>query len=120
MSKLIALIGASCEATGHPSECQEPALGDTDEGGDESVTINGTPIATHEDSMHFPDHAHAYSSDKGCYDVQSHDLVPDETPQITVNGQPVMRVGDSTTDPGSGGTAEIVDSGGNSAVSHTP
>ncbi|UBF22176.1 PAAR repeat protein [Halorubrum virus HRTV-2] len=117
----LALIGASCEATGHPGECGSVASGTTqDSDGDKSVTINGTPVATHGDVMNFPSHAHAYTGDPpACTSYSSHDLTPDEAPAITVNGQPVMRAGDSTTDPGSGGTASIINSGGNGAVTHT-
>lgn len=120
----VVLIGASCEATGHPSSCTEPAPGTVENtDGNDTITLNGKPLADHGDKMHFPSHAHKYSdinSDgaKECHDNQSHDLVPDQNPVISIDGNPVMRVADSTTDPGSGGTAEIKDSGGNSVISH--
>lgn len=116
----LALVSGSCDATGHPTQCQEPAPGSIQDADAKTpITVDGTPLADHGDRLHFDSHAHAYSSMKGCYDMQSHDLVPDQTPPITVDGRPVMRVGDHTTDPGSGGTAEIVGSGGNSALTHT-
>ncbi|UBF19611.1 PAAR repeat protein [Halorubrum tailed virus 10] len=120
MSKNLAVHGATCEADGHPSECQATVTGQTkDADGDTSVTINGVPLTDHGDSMHFPSHAHAYSGDPpACTSYSSHDLVPDESPSFTVNGRPVVRVGDSTSDPGAG-TAQVVDSGGNGAVTHT-
>ncbi|QIR31194.1 hypothetical protein M1M18_gp106 [Halorubrum virus Serpecor1] len=118
----IALHGSACEADGHPSKCQSTVSGETKDGdGDTSVTINGVPVTDHNDSMHFPSHAHAYvETDDGgyCDDFYSHDLVPDQSHSLTVNGQPVVREGDSTSDPGAG-TATVLDSGGNSAVTHT-
>jgi uncharacterized Zn-binding protein involved in type VI secretion len=89
--------------------------------GDTSVTINGVPVTDHDDSIHFPSHAHAFvETDDGgyCDDFYSHDLTPDQNPDITINGQPIVRVGDSTSDPGAG-TATVMDSGGNGAVTHT-
>lgn len=119
MSKEIAVHGATCEADGHPSECQPTVTGQTqDADGDTSVTINGVPVTDHGDSMHFDSHAHAYNEEEGCISLSSHDLVPDQSHSFTVNGRPVVRVGDSTSDPGAG-TAKVVDSGGNGAVTHT-
>lgn len=104
MTKL-AINGTECEADSHPSNCGAVVQGSCQDSN--SFTINGTPVATHGGSMHFDSHAHAYNETDGCHDYQSHDLVPDESPSFTHNGNPVMRVGDSTTDPGSGGTADI-------------
>lgn len=104
-----ALVGDSCEADGHPTECTEPAPGtieDTDNS--QPLTLDGTAVADHGDRMHFDSHSHDYSTDLGCHDVQSHDLVPDQMNPWTVDGRSLMAVGDSTTDPESGGTAEIV------------
>jgi uncharacterized Zn-binding protein involved in type VI secretion len=118
---LLALLGAPCEAGGHPGECGTVASGALqDSDGDTSVTINGTPVATHGDSMSFGSHAHSYGGDPPvCKSFSSHELTPDQSHDLTVNGQPVMRAGDSTTDPRSGGTASITGSGGQSAVTHT-
>lgn len=115
----LALVGAACEATGHPSVCTEPAPG-TIQDADSSapITVDGTPVADHGDRMHFPSHGHAVDEKGNCINYQTHDLIPDQTPPITVNGNAVMRVGDSTTDP-SGGTASIVGAGGNAALTHT-
>lgn len=119
-SKQIAVIGADCEAQGHPSSCQEPAPGNLEEvGGEKGVSINGVAVATHGDSMHYPTHAHDYSSEEGCHAISSHDLTPDQEPGVTVNGEPIVRNGDTTTDPGSGGTAEVINSGGNTGVTHS-
>ena len=119
-----ALIGAACLADGHPSSCTEPAPGTVQEGGTSAVTVDGTPVADHGDVMHYPSHSHSYSDVDGdgsneCTDLSSHDLVPDESPSVTIDGQPVMRVGDETTDPESGGRAWVDGAGGNSAVTHT-
>ena len=122
MSKLWVVHGASCEADGHPGECQATVSGETKDGdGDTSVTINGVPVTDHNDSMYFDPHAHNYvETDDGgyCDDYYSHELTPDQNPDITINGQPIIRVGDSTSDPGAG-TATVLNSGGNGAVTHT-
>jgi len=125
-SKKIATIGASCEASGHPSECEATVSGSVEDAdGETGVTINGTPVATHGDSMEFGSHAHDYVDTDGdgkadsCADFVSHSLTPDSSSSFTVNGEPVMHKGDSTTDPGSGGTAEITGSGDNDGVTHT-
>lgn len=115
----VALDGANCEADGHPSECQEPAPGSVDDS-DSIWRVEGTPVGTQDDgTMEFPSHAHDYDSENGCHDNQSHSLVPDDSHILKEEGQPLMFVGDSTTDPGSGGTAEVVDSGGNSILRET-
>lgn len=115
----LALVGAACLADGHPTECTEPAPGSIQ--GSTPVTIDGTSIADQgADRMHYDPHAHDYAPEPGCHDVFGHDLTPDQSPPITVDGQPVMRETDDTTDPGSGGRAWIDDSGGNTAVTHTP
>ena len=112
--------GSACEADGHPGECQAVVSGSTqDADGDTSVTINGVPVTDHADSMHFPSHAHSFSGEPPtCGGYYSHDLTPDQNPDITINGEPIVRVGDSTSDPG-GGTAEVKGSGANDAVTHT-
>ena len=116
----LALVGASCEASGHPSVCGETASGAVQDADNAApVTVDGTGIATHGDRMHFQSHGHAVAPLGGCIDYQTHDLIPDQSPPITVDGNPVMRVGDSTTDPGSGGTASIVDAGGANVLTHT-
>lgn len=119
----IVLVGANCEATGHPTECTEPAPGAVTSTSSSSLSINGTDIYSEDTAdMHFDSHAHSYIDTNAdgipdtCSDMQSHDLDPDQSHSITLNSTPIYLVGDSTTDPGSGGTATILDSGGNSTV----
>jgi hypothetical protein len=70
--------------------------------------------------MDFPPHEHDIDPTTGaCINTQSHSLQTDQTRNITVNGESVVIIGDSTTDPGSGGTAEIVNANNNSTVSVT-
>jgi hypothetical protein len=103
----VSLIGDPCEATGHPPQCTEPAPG-TVEGVGSILSVNGTSVYSADSAdMVFGSHAHSYSTDKGCFDVQSHSLDPDQSHILSVNGTTVQAVGDSTTDPGSGGTASI-------------
>jgi len=123
-TQTLAVVGAGCLADSHPSSCTEPAPGAVQEGGSDAITIDGVAVADHGDTMHYPTHAHAYYDINGdgspeCTEMASHDIIPDQTPPITIDGQPVMRVGDDTTDPGSGGRAWIDDAGGNTAITHT-
>lgn len=109
----VSVNGDSCEASGHPSSCTEPAPGEVEASG--KLTLNGKAIASHDDVMHFDSHAHEYSDinsdgSNECHNFQSHDLVPDQSPAFSHNGEPIMRVGDDTSDPGSGGTASITSS----------
>jgi hypothetical protein len=115
-----ALIGSSCEADGHPSSCTEPAPGTVEATDDALLSIEGADVATHQAAeMHFPSHAHDYDPEAGCIEMQSHDLTPDQEHLLTVNGASVMCVDDSTDDPRSGGTAAIVDDGGNDLLTVT-
>lgn len=110
-----ALDGAACEADGHPTDCQEPASGSVTASG--SIwRVEGTPVGTQDGTMEFPSHSHDHSVEEGCHDDQSHSLTPDDSHILREEGQPLMFVGDSTDDPGSGGTAEIVGDGGNSIL----
>jgi uncharacterized Zn-binding protein involved in type VI secretion len=105
MSK-VAVDDDECLAEGHPSVCTEPAPGDVESSAD--FTLNGKPIGTHSGSMHFDSHGHSVDPDTGaCAGFQTHDVVPDETPDFTHNGEPIMRVGDETDDPGTGQPAYI-------------
>lgn len=107
-----AVVGADCLADGHPSSCTEPAQGMIEDAdGETPLMIDGTPVADHGDAMHYDSHAHDYSSEEGCYAMQSHDLTPDQTPPWTVDGRPLILEGNDTSDPGSGGRA-WVDSAG--------
>ncbi|AFH21893.1 hypothetical protein OSG_eHP12_00090 [environmental Halophage eHP-12] len=117
----IVLLGSDCEADGHPSKCPGVVDGSVvDADGDTSVSVNGTAVASRGDRMDFPPHEHAIDPVTGaCIDTQSHSLQTDQTRPVTVNGQSVVLVGDSTTDPGSGGTADVINSGGNQDVTVT-
>lgn len=117
MSEIV-LLGAQCESTGHPSLCTEPASGTvTENNTSTSVSINGTVVANHGDSMNFPSHGHNVAGDPlQCVDYQTHNLTPSQTGGMKINGKRVMQNGDTQTDPGSGGTATIIESGGNSSV----
>lgn len=119
MASDFALIDSVCEATGHPSKCTEPATGSVN-GSSSSVSVDGVSIGVAtSNKLHFDSHAHDHSTIEGCHSMQSHDLDPEDDHSVTLDGDPLLLVGDSTTDPGSGGTAEVVDSGGNSSVSLT-
>lgn len=125
MASEYALIGSNCEAYGHPNECQEPASGSVTESSESSVTIDGVGIATIKTAdMHFNSHAHAYDPENGCISMASHDIDPDEPgpgtdSSVRINGSPVYVANTSVaTDPDSGGAVDIIDSGGNSSVSH--
>ena len=116
-----ARIGANCEATGHPAECTATAPGSLDSTSHCIVSVEGTDVGSHGTSdMHFPSHGHDTETDSegnvSCVDYQTHDIDPDDTHIVRVEGTPVVFEGDSTTDPGSGGTASVVDAGGNSIV----
>jgi len=116
----IVLLGADCEADGHPSKCPGVVGGTVvDADGDTSVSVNGTAVASRGDRMDFPPHEHDIGPDGGCINTQSHSLQTDQTRPVTVNGQSVVLVGDSITDPGSGGTADVINSGGNQDVTVT-
>lgn len=110
-----AVIDASCEAKGHPSDCTEPAPGTvvSTSTHDITVTVGGTTkeIATIDTAdMDFPSHAHEYSDEDGCHEKESHTIDPDEgDPSITINGSPIYEVDSAvTSDPGSGGDVDIV------------
>lgn len=108
-----ALDGMSAEASGHPTECTEPASGSVN-GGASSVTVtdsggNTKALATVADSsVDFPSHSHDYSESEGCHDMQSHSIDPDTvSSSVSVNGSAVYIVGDVGTDPTTGGTVSI-------------
>ncbi|SEH61091.1 hypothetical protein SAMN05192561_11269 [Halopenitus malekzadehii] len=115
-----ALIDAPCEADGHPSACSEPAAGAVESTDDALLSVEGADVADHATAvMHFADHGHSTDPMGNCVDYQTHDLTPDQEHILMVNGAPVMCVDDSTTDPGSGGTAMLTDHGGNQLLSVT-
>jgi uncharacterized Zn-binding protein involved in type VI secretion len=120
-TEFIPQLQSDCEADGHPSKCPGVVDGSVvDSDGDKTVKINGTAVGTRADRMDFPPHEHDIDPTTGaCINTQSHSLQTDQTRNITVNGESVLIVGDSTTDPGSGGTADIVNANGNSSVTVT-
>lgn len=118
------LIGASCEAFGHPTECTEPVSGGVVSEASSSVTINGTDVATTTTAdMNFPSHSHDYSSTEGCHQNSSHTLGPDSvsvSSSVTINGDPLyLEESGVASDPVTGGDIDIIDSGGNTSVSKT-
>ena len=114
MQKIYAVIGADCSATGHPGACTEPAPGTLQNSDGESpLTIDGVAVADHGDEMFFPSHGHDVDEQGNCIAYQEHSLTPDQESPWTIDGRPLMAKGDSTTDPGSGGTATIDSAGQN-------
>lgn len=121
----VATDTASAEATGHPSSCTEPAPG-TVQNSSHNVTINsGTEekVGTKSSTIHFDSHAHNY--DISCKDFQSHDLTAGDlndsklAESVKINGNPLIIVSDDVaTDPGSGGSVNVIDSGVNSSVTY--
>lgn len=109
----LALIDASCEASGHPTECEEPATGQISQTNSHNVTVTvgGTSkeIATVSDSsLSFSSHAHTYD-DESCIDNESHEITGTSSSNITINGSPVYLVESGVaTDPTSGGDVDIV------------
>jgi hypothetical protein len=110
----IAIIDATAEAFGHPSECTEPAPGTVVSAGSHGITVSAggstkevATIAAADISV--PSHAHDYTSEEGCHQNESHTLDPDNgEPSITINGSPVYLVEDGvTTDPTTGGNVDI-------------
>lgn len=111
------LIGAPAEATGHPSECSEPASGTV--AGSSTVTYNGTAIANTETStIEFDSHGHDTDDEDNCTDFQSHSIVPDDVSEtVLYNGSGFFHTEDGVaTDPGSGGSVSITSSGGNETI----
>jgi len=103
-----ALISSSCLANGHPTDCTEPAPGTLQNSdGNDPITVDGTVVADHGDDMHYPSHGHDTDDEGNCTDYQVHQLTPDQSPPWTVDGRPLILVGNDTTDPGSGGRAWV-------------
>lgn len=118
----IALIGASCEAIGHPTECEEPVTGSIVSDSSTSLTINGTSVATTTTStISFSSHSHDYSSQDGCHQNSSHSLDADTTASsVTLNGDGLYLVKDGvTTDPITDGDVNIVTNSTTNSVTKT-
>lgn len=121
------LIGADCEAFGHPTECQEPAPGtvESDNSTGITVTVNGTTceIATLDSAtMNFPSHAHDHSTLEGCHQNESHALDPDTGEStITINGSPIYQIESAvTSDPTTGGDVGIVSNPFTTGITKVP
>lgn len=109
----IALVGALCEAFGHPSSCTEPAPGSVESTSSHGITVTANG-ETHEVAsiasadIVLPSHAHDYTDAEGCHQNESHAIDPTGEPSITINGSPVYKVDNSvTTDPITGGDVDI-------------
>lgn len=114
-----ALVGAGCEAGGHPSNCTPTPTGSAESTKEASVTVNGTPVATTGTAeLVFSSHAHDYNDTDGCISMSSHNLTPEKTSDtVTLNGEPLF-IEDTgvATDPGAGSSVNMTGSGGNSSV----
>lgn len=125
----VVLVGASCEANGHPVSCQEPVPGSVDSTSNCIVSVNGTDVATIDTAdMNFGSHAHDYTDIDDddvaeCTNYQSHTLDPDssEASQIlSINGSQAYLPGSGvTTDPGSGGSVDITSDGSNDILAES-
>lgn len=115
----LALLDAECAAKGHPSDCEEPALGTVSQFQSESNNVTVTKggqtkrLATRADAnLDFPSHAHDYTEVEGCHDNASHKLLPPEnrcSSSITIDGSPVFIVDAAVeTDPKTNGDVDIV------------
>jgi len=102
----------SAEATGHPTQCEEPALGQV-EPTQSSVTVTDTSgttrtIATTAATITFTEHAHDHSATEGCHNRQAHKIDPQASDSLSVNGKAVLNkdtvVG---TDPVTGGDVTV-------------
>lgn len=122
-----ALIDASCEANGHPTECTEPAPGavQSDSATGITVTVSGNSkelasIATA--TMHFNSHAHDHDATNGCHQNETHDIDPDTgEPSITINGSAIYVVDSGvTTDPTTGGDVDITANPISTSITKTP
>lgn len=116
------LIGAGAEAFGHPSSCTEPASGSVVSSSNQSVSINGTAVATTATAdLSFASHSHDYSTLEGCHQNSSHTLDPETvSSSVTINGNPLYIAEDSVvSDPISGGNINIIDAGGNTSVAES-
>lgn len=123
----IVTVTADCEANGHPSECTEPAPGTVDSTSSHAVTITNASgetqeIATEDSAdMNFTSHSHDYDSTNGCHDSQSHTLDPNSaglSSSLTINASPMyLQNTDVASDPGTGGSIDIINGGVNASMS---
>lgn len=116
-AKLV-IVGANVEATGHPSACTEPAPGTVESTAAPTVTINGTQVySKSRGDMVLPSHAH--TNIPPCSSFSAHEIDPDNSHAVTVNGKSVFERTDTGTDPDSGGTVSFTGTGGNSSITLT-
>jgi hypothetical protein len=122
----VALIGADAEASGHPTECEEPALGEVSSTSSTgiSITVGGqsAELASIDSAdISFDSHAHDYTSEDGCHELSSHSLDPDSgEPSITINGSPIYVIsGGVTADPITGGDVDITSNPINAGITVT-
>lgn len=118
------LIGADCEAYGHPSICSEPAPGAVEQEQSHGVTVNGTQVATvNSANINIPTHCHEVQNNS-CVDCYSHSVDPrdaDRSSSVTINGSDVYLTQDNVqSDPGTGSNINIINTGGNDSVSESP
>jgi uncharacterized Zn-binding protein involved in type VI secretion len=113
----VVLVGANCEANGHPTNCQEPASGSVKSTSSSNVRLNGTNVYFKSRAdMNFPSHAHDYNENIGCHDTSSHAIDPNNSHNVKLNGSPIVLESDKGTDPKTSQDAVFVDSGGNSSI----
>ena len=113
----LALIGASITASGHPGACGSTVSGSVT--GGSSVSVNGTPIAASSmASLDFGSHGHDVDDEGDCISFTSHSVQQVSlADSISINGNGVyLEVSGAATDPGSGGSIDYTNSGGNSTV----
>lgn len=114
----------SCEAEGHPTECQEPVSGQVVQDSTHNVTITNASGETKQiasvnsATMQFDSHAHDYDAEFGCQENASHSIDPSNgVATITINGSPVYAFGtDVATDPKSGDAINFTDTGVNNSI----
>ncbi len=113
-----ALNQAPAEAFGHPNECTEPADGTLVD--DIPIQYNNTSLASKSTAiLDFPSHGHDTTELGDCTQYETHEItVENASPSVSYNGSPLVVVETNVaTDPTTGGDVDIVNSGGNSAVS---
>lgn len=99
--------GDSIEASGHPSECTEPATGSISTSDETGTTSNDNIVLNkNNSSLDFPSHGHDTDGDGNCTDDQSHNLTPDiEETGLRLNGENVLITGTiQNTDPVTNGS----------------
>lgn len=110
----VALLDATVEATGHPTECEEPVTGSIESAGSHNVTVTidgvSKEIATAgNSSITFSSHSHDYTDADGCHQNESHSIDGSSSSSVTINGDPIYQVESGVaTDPITEGNVNIV------------